>query len=335
MPKSFGNVAVPGLAKGGPVMNSQSYIVGEKGPERLTMFPDGTGWVTPHSQMNRLADGIHRYYGGPVGGPPVGGTGTLNLNQGNPVSRPAPGYGMPPKATPSTITPGTPAAAPPPPFGAQSNNPLITGGSPTPIQNTPYSQWSQPFQAPTLQQAENYPGYQFQLQQGEQALANQASASGELGDSNYGRALTNYAENAATQDYGQVYNQALGQYQQNYNIFENNQNQQFNRLASLAGIGQTSTNQLGGSLGQAANTNAGILGQASGQIGQQLNNAGAATASGYVGQANAWGGALGNVGNAAQLPLYMQYLNQNQGQDLTSGSSLGPAYYGTNPGQGY
>ena len=36
-----------------------------------------------------------------------------------------------------------------------------------------------------MQQAENYPGYEFQLQQGEQALSNQASASGELGDSNY------------------------------------------------------------------------------------------------------------------------------------------------------
>ena len=87
-----------------------------------------------------------------------------------------------------------------------------------------------------MAQAQNAPGYQFQLQQGEQALANQASANGELGDSNYGRALTNYAEGAAQSDYNNVFNQglstnqqqladyqtnyqnALGQYDQNYNI---------------------------------------------------------------------------------------------------------------------
>jgi hypothetical protein len=40
------------------------------------------------------------------------------------------------------------------------------------------------------------------------------------------------------------------------------------------------------------------------QQGQQINNAGAATASGYVGAGNAWSGALGGIGsNLTNLAL--------------------------------
>lgn len=330
-------------AAGGPVANrlARHYIVGEKGPEELTMFPNGTGWVTPNKSTNRL---IPRAAGGAVQGPaeiqpqgPVlpspGGSGNGNGQGGPEVGTAGPGPQAGPRAHTGQLANPIPQGpyTPPGPYGAQSNNPLVTGGSPQPVQNTPFTQWTQQFQAPTAAQAGQYPGYQFQLQQGEQALANQASASGELGDSNYGRGLVNYAENAAQSDYSNVYNQAQQQYAQNYNIFNNNQNTQFNRLASLSGTGQTSTAQLNNTNQQGASNIGNTLLQSGAQIGQQLNNAGAATASGYIGQGNAWAGAAGNAANAATMPLYLQYLNQQGQVDLsgipTGGVSTGP-YYG-------
>src|SRR5271163_4920796 len=53
------------------------------------------------------------------------------------------------------------------------------------------------FQAPTLAQAEQTPGYQFQLQQGTQAIDQNAAANGTLMSGNTGVALENYGQNLA------------------------------------------------------------------------------------------------------------------------------------------
>jgi tape measure domain-containing protein len=71
---SMGNF-VEKRAKGGPVGAGQ-YIVGERGPEMLTMFPNGGGYVTPNHELpnsiqssaGALKAGKQgRYYGGLVG----------------------------------------------------------------------------------------------------------------------------------------------------------------------------------------------------------------------------------------------------------------------------
>lgn len=180
-------------------------------------------------------------------------------------------------------------------------------------------QWTGQFQAPTLAEAEQYPGYQFQLQQGEQAVQNAASAQGELLDPNAARAEAGYAENLAQTDYGNVYNQALQQYQMSYNQFQQNQANQFNRLASVAGIGQTSAGQLG-QTGQAAANNVGNIMLGSGaQIGQDIQNSAAATASGYTGAANSLGGAVNNIGTSLALQSLLQpSSNVTSGIDLNS-----------------
>lgn len=185
-----------------------------------------------------------------------------------------------------------------------------TTGSLTPTSLT--QPWATPFTAPTAAQAAQYPGYQFQLQQGEQALQRSAAASGNLLSGGTAKDIEQYGQGLAQSDYQNVYNQALGQYQQGYNIFQNNQANSYNRLASLAGLGQTSAAQLGQQGSQAANINANTtLGTAS-QIGQQINNAAAARASGYVGSANAYSGALNNVGNlASELPLFSALNNSS------------------------
>lgn len=170
--------------------------------------------------------------------------------------------------------------------------------------------WNQEFQAPTAAQAAQTPGYQFALQQGQQALQNSAAAKGGLLSGNTAEALDQYSQGLADSNYQQTYNNALGQYQTAYNQFQNNQANTYNRLAGLAGTGQTAAGQLN-SAGQAAASNIGNISQTAGQqIGQSAQNAGAATASGYVGQANAINSGIGSgVGSVQQGILLSQLLN--------------------------
>jgi hypothetical protein len=179
-----------------------------------------------------------------------------------------------------------------------------------------FAPWTGQFLAPTAGQAANYPGYQFQLQQGQQALQNSAAAAGGLLSTGTAKNLDAYSQGLAQQDYGNVYNQAFNEYQQRYNQYQTNQANLFNRYASLAGLGQQATGQAG-ALGQsAANTTGNLLGTIGGQVGQNLNNIGAAQASGYVGAANA---AQGPFNLASGLSLY-NLLNPQRG---ASGANAG------------
>jgi hypothetical protein len=178
--------------------------------------------------------------------------------------------------------------------------------------------WTQQFQAPNAATEQNDPGYQFRLQQGQQALQNSAAARGGLLSGNTAQAEQQYGQNYASNEYQNVYNRAMQQYQQNYGIFENNQANTYNRLAGLAGTGQTAATTLG-QQGQAAANNVGNISLTSGaQQGQQMNNAAAAMASGYVGGANAWNSALGNTANTVGQYAMLQQLMGAQQQPATS-----------------
>ena len=174
-----------------------------------------------------------------------------------------------------------------------------------------------PFTAPTVAQAQAAPGYQFGLQQGEGALQAGAAANGSLLTGGTQNALDQYAQNYADTNYNNVYNQALQTYGTNYNTWANQQASEYNKLASMAGLGQTTAqtlNQQGlTSTGQIANT----LGQTGSNIAQQNTNAAAATASGYIGSANAINGGLSSAtGNLSQMAMLYSLMNgQNQGQN--------------------
>lgn len=176
--------------------------------------------------------------------------------------------------------------------------------------------FNQPFVAPTAATEQNDPGYQFRLQQGQQALQNSAAAQGGLLSGNTGQALEQYAQNYASNEYSNVYNRALTEYQQRYNIFQGNQANTFNRLAALAGVGQTTASQLG-QLGQQGSANIANINASTGQqVGNSLQNAGAATASGYAGIANSLNGGIGNIS---------QYLMLQQAGLLGSSNPLAEA----------
>lgn len=176
------------------------------------------------------------------------------------------------------------------------------------VQNGGFPDWNKQFQAPTDVTEQNDPGFQFRLQQGEQALQRSAAAKGGLLSGGTAKALTDYGQQAASGEYGNVYNRALGQYQQSYNEYQQNQANTYNRLAGLSGTGQVAAGQLAQS-GQATAGNVGniLLGSANAQ-GNDIQNAAAARASGYVGGANAYGGAIGGIGNSIQQQILLSQL---------------------------
>ena len=142
------------------------------------------------------------------------------------------------------------------------------------------------------------PNYEFMLKEGQRA-ARQRLNYGGSGGSDIDRGITKFAE-----DY------ASNAYQNAFQNFSAQRKDIYNTLAGIAGIGQT---------GQTA-TNA-----ANQALGTNLSNlatsAGAAQAAGQVGAANAYGGALGNIGGYSYL------------QGLRSGGQQAPAIIQQGPTQ--
>lgn len=138
------------------------------------------------------------------------------------------------------------------------------------------------------------PGYQFQLQQGLGAINNAASARGGVFSGNTLKALNNYAQGAANQDY---YNALNAYNQQQQNVYA--------RLASQAGSGQNAAANLGGFGQNTANA-----------ISSNLIGAGNAQAAAQVAGSNAFGS---GVNNLAQLAFQYGQNNMN--------SANSPSYY--------
>lgn len=133
------------------------------------------------------------------------------------------------------------------------------------------------------------PGYDFRMQQGSDALEHSAAARGGLNSGATGKALLRFG-----QDYGS------NEFSNAYTRFNNDRTTRFNRLSALAGTGQTATN---------ATTQAGN--QTVAQMAENTLQGGNARAAGYVGGANAVGGAIGGTGQTlADFYLQRQYLNK-------------------------
>ena len=130
------------------------------------------------------------------------------------------------------------------------------------------------------------PGYDFRLQQGQRGVEASAAARGGILSGAALKGLTRY-----NQDY------ASGEYQNAYNRFNNDRTQRFNRLASLAGVGQTATRDVAQQGAQVASN-----------VGNNIIGAGNAQASSYVGQGNAISGAANTLGNFAMNKYYMSQM---------------------------
>lgn len=125
------------------------------------------------------------------------------------------------------------------------------------------------------------PGYAFRLEQGNRGVEASAAARGGVLSGATLKALARYNQDAASQEYGAAYNR-----------WSTSTTDRFNRLASVAGVGQTATNT-GIAAGQ-ANTAAQAAGTSA--ISSNLADAANARSTQYSTNAKAIGGLANSVG---------------------------------------
>lgn len=132
------------------------------------------------------------------------------------------------------------------------------------------------------------PGYQFRLSEGLKALDRQAAARGGLISGAALKAAGAYGQQMASDEYTNAFNR-----------YQTERNARLQPLQSLAGVGQTATQNLV-QQGQNYAANAGNL----------MTSGAAARASGYVGSANAINAGLGNAVDQYNNYLWMQRFPQ-------------------------
>jgi hypothetical protein len=153
-----------------------------------------------------------------------------------------------------------------------------------------------------MQQFQQDPGYNFRMSEGMKGLERSAAARGGLLSGSMLKGIQRFGQDLGSQEYMNAFNR-----------YQAERNARLNPLQSLAGMSQTSTNQLGAA-GQA---------MASG-VGEAMGAAGQARASGYMGQANVLSGALGQYMNYGQQQQQNALLGQLIGN---RGSGVGANIY--------
>lgn len=159
------------------------------------------------------------------------------------------------------------------------------------------------------------PGYQFQQQQGEEAIQRGAAAQGTAISGGELKDLDTYNQNLAS-----------NAYQQAFNNFNQTQNQNYSRLLSLTGIGAQEANVSNADLEQSeANTlgiNAGVAGL--------YENMGQGQAAGTLGSASSINNAISGVTNAIGQIAGLSSLNNSSPDqntptyDPTTGTEVYP-----------
>jgi hypothetical protein len=187
------------------------------------------------------------------------------------------------------------------------------------------------FTAPTGVTEQNDPGYQFRLQQGQNALQNSAAARGGLLSTGTAKNLNDYAQGQASQEYGNVYNRALQTYGTNFNTFNTNNSNLYNRQMGVAGLGQNSASNLNSNL-QAGAQNQGNIDVTSGQIvGNDLMGVGNAQAAGIIGSNNALTQGISGAANSVNQGLTLQQIlgAQNASSQAPQQTSTAPLFGGS------
>jgi hypothetical protein len=152
---------------------------------------------------------------------------------------------------------------------------------------------------PTAEDVQGMPGYKFGLEQGLGSVSQAANVASP--GSNVDLARQKFSTDYLTQ--------------QMFPLYQATQSNIFNRLASIAGLGQTATQQ-SGQLGSAAGSNL-----------AQLAVGGAnALAGGQVGAANAQAAGLSGLGNAGMMYALMR--GGGGGGGTAMGNLINSGYYG-------
>lgn len=166
---------------------------------------------------------------------------------------------------------------------------------------------TQQFTAPTAAQAAAQPGYQFQLQAGDQAATRAAAAQGLGNSGNLATSLSQFNQGLAATNYNNLYNQ-------NLTTFQTNRQNTLQPLSTLINSGQTATGQLNSAAQNYGNTTgtndlygatySGNAGQAGAKtVSSLLQGIGQSESAGSIGQGNIWSPIAGSAGAAAGTAL--------------------------------
>jgi hypothetical protein len=194
------------------------------------------------------------------------------------------------------------------------------------------------FTAPTADEAAATPGFQFQLQQGNQALQRAASAAGQLMSGGTLKSAAQYGQGLASTYYQNAFNNSM-------NAFQLNRNSTLGNLMALTDLGKFGTSQFNAASQNYGNSTAqnlmrsGELMANTGVQGAQFNaNLGlrgvedttnlrmqgaGAQASGTVASGNAWQNMLGQLGYAGASAASSMMGIKNPYDRSTSGNPLG------------
>jgi hypothetical protein len=230
--------AVGGGGVSGDQINGwyQRYLGRAANPDEITNWQNGTYGATDAAGIEgQIASSGEAQAHGGGGGGTGGGSGTGGGYAGSGAGGATGGGGAPgdggnywgagttnnpfgpwqgrftaptPAALPDAPVFHAPNYTPPPAFDYDASHPAPTY---TPPPAFSYGD----FQPPTAAEALNDPGYQFRTQQGQDALQNAAAAKGTLADSGTLKALTDYGQGAASQEYQNVWQRDLGAYTTN------------------------------------------------------------------------------------------------------------------------
>jgi hypothetical protein len=253
---------LPTRELGGEAQNRLAFLLGLD--PNLNIAPD---FATPNINPNPQGGAPGLTWNGPASG-----YGWDNTGSGNPNA---------PTMQPTTYNGVTPQ------FGVNSGGSQAPGAAPSGSTSNPwgvslpgatgqggFGSLTNLYDPNTFYQD---PGYNFDVQQGQQGLNRAAAAGGQLGSGASLKAAINYATGMASNEFNNAFNRSATSKQFT-----------FNELASLAGAGQTATNTVGSSAGQ--------LGQSGSSA---LAGYGNAAAAGSIGVGNAWSGAATSIGNMA------------------------------------
>ena len=187
-------------------------------------------------------------------------------------------------------------------------------------------QFTDKFTAPTLEQAQQTPGYQFTAQQGSKGILQGAAAAGGSISGGTMKALDSFNSNLANTTYNDVFNRAMQGYGANlqgyqaqlqgYQTGMGAQQQEFNQEFAPAQLGANATQNL---------NNTGT--QASQNIGNMMTGIGNSQAAGTVGSANATTAGLTGASNSILQGILMQNLFGGAGKASPNFSNPMPLPY--------
>jgi len=170
------------------------------------------------------------------------------------------------------------------------------------------------------------PGYAFRLSEGMKALDRTAASRGGLLSGATLKGAQQYGQGLASQEYQNAFNryqanraQQAQEYGNAFNRFQTERTNTLAPLQSLAGVGQSATQQAQQASQNYATGAANTLGTFGAAQGSNIIGSGNARASGYVGGSNALSGGVGQALNFYQNQNLVNQLAANRGGNYLTG----------------